>query len=49
MIETLEELEKSCNGCTKCKLCQHRTKIVFGVGNKNADLKGSLLWGKPES
>ena len=38
MIETLEELEKSCNGCTKCKLCQHRTKIVFGVGNKNADI-----------
>ena len=38
MIETLEELEKNCNGCTKCKLCQHRTKIVFGVGNKNADI-----------
>ena len=38
MIETLEELEESCNGCTKCKLCQHRTKIVFGVGNKNADI-----------
>ena len=38
MIVTLEELEKSCNGCTKCKLCQHRTKIVFGVGNKNADI-----------
>ena len=38
MIETLDELEKNCNGCTKCKLCQHRTKIVFGVGNKNADI-----------
>lgn len=38
MVETLEELEKSCNGCTKCKLCQHRTKIVFGVGKTNADI-----------
>lgn len=38
MYETLEELEKSIIGCNKCKLCNNRNNIVFGCGNKNADL-----------
>ncbi len=38
MYETWEELEKSIEGCNKCKLCKTRKNIVFGVGNKNADI-----------
>lgn len=38
MVETFEELEKSIINCQKCKLCKTRTNIVFGVGNKNADI-----------
>ena len=35
---TWEELEQSCHSCTKCGLCQTRTNVVFGVGNRNADI-----------
>ena len=38
MFETWEELENSIIGCEKCKLCKTRKNIVFGVGNKNADI-----------
>ena len=38
MFETWEELEKSIINCDKCKLCKTRQNIVFGVGNKNADI-----------
>ena len=38
MYETWEELEQSINGCKKCKLCNGRKNIVFGIGNKNADV-----------
>lgn len=38
MYDNWEELEKSIKGCKKCKLCMNRTNIVFGVGNKNADV-----------
>ncbi len=38
MFETWEELEESIKGCNKCKLCKNRQNIVFGVGNKNADI-----------
>ena len=38
MYETWEELERSIEDCKKCKLYQGRTNIVFGTGNKNADL-----------
>ena len=38
MYETWEELEKYIKGCNKCKLCAGRNNIVFGVGNKNADI-----------
>lgn len=33
-----EELENSIKDCQKCKLCTTRTNIVFGCGNKNADI-----------
>ena len=38
MYNNWEELEKSIIGCNKCKLCENRTNIVFGTGNKNADI-----------
>ena len=38
MYDNWEELEQSIISCNKCKLCQNRTNIVFGVGNKNAKI-----------
>ena len=38
MYETFEELEASIIDCKKCKLCTNRSNIVFGIGNKNADV-----------
>ena len=38
MYNTWEDLEKSINDCQKCKLCNGRKNIVFGVGNKEADI-----------
>lgn len=38
MYEDWKELEKSIEGCKKCKLCTTRKNIVFGTGNKNADV-----------
>lgn len=38
MFDSWEELERSIDNCKKCKLCQNRTNIVFGTGNKQADV-----------
>ena len=38
MYDNWEELEQSIVGCKKCKLCNNRTNIVFGQGNRNADV-----------
>ena len=38
MYDNWENLEQSIKDCKKCKLCTNRTNIVFGVGNKNADV-----------
>ena len=38
MYNNWEELEASIKNCQKCKLCNGRNNIVFGVGNKNADI-----------
>ena len=38
MYNNWEELEESIKDCSKCKLCTGRKNIVFGVGNKNADI-----------
>ncbi len=37
-VQTLEELRAEIGDCRRCKLCQGRTKIVFGVGNPRAEL-----------
>ncbi len=37
-VQTLEELRAEIGDCRRCKLCQSRTKIVFGVGNPRAEL-----------
>lgn len=33
-----QELERSCQSCTRCGLCEKRNHVVFGVGNRNADV-----------
>lgn len=38
MFETWEELENSIIDCKKCRLCANRLNIVFGQGNKQADM-----------
>ena len=35
---TLDELEKECQSCTRCGLCEGRTNLVFGVGKNDADI-----------
>lgn len=36
MASTLTELKNECLGCQKCKLCETRQNVVFGVGPDNA-------------
>ena len=36
MYQTWEELEQACLSCAKCGLCEGRTNVVFGMGNRNA-------------
>ena len=36
--ERLEELQQEASGCTRCRLAEGRTQVVFGVGNPDADL-----------
>lgn len=38
MAQTLQELGQIASGCTKCRLAQGRTQVVFGSGDPNADL-----------
>ena len=38
MYKNWNELEEACNNCKKCKLCNSRTKVVIGTGNKNAKI-----------
>lgn len=35
---TWEELESACGNCTKCSLHEHRTKVVFGTGIRDAEV-----------
>jgi uracil-DNA glycosylase len=37
-MRTLEEAAREASGCTKCRLSQGRTQVVYGVGDANADL-----------
>ena len=36
--QTLEELRTVIGDCQRCKLASHRTHVVYGVGNPDADL-----------
>lgn len=38
MFEAWEELEEAIKNCNRCKLHKTRQNIVFGVGNRNADI-----------
>ena len=38
MIENFEELKNKCMTCTKCRLCETRTNVVFGVGIPDAEV-----------
>ena len=38
MFDNWEELENSMENCQKCKLYRGRKNIVFGTGNKEADI-----------
>lgn len=38
MYNNWEELKKDCMGCEQCDLCKTRTNLVFGDGNKNAEV-----------
>ena len=37
-VDTLHTLGEQVSGCTRCRLAQGRTQVVFGVGNPHADL-----------
>ncbi|MGH7359871.1 MAG: uracil-DNA glycosylase [Candidatus Rokuibacteriota bacterium] len=37
-MRTLEETAREAATCTRCRLSQGRTQVVFGVGNPHADL-----------
>ncbi len=38
MFDNWNDLEKSIKDCKKCQLCTNRTNIVFGDGNKQAEV-----------
>lgn len=38
MYDNWEKFETSIINCKRCKLCENRKNIVFGEGNKNADI-----------
>ena len=33
-----KNLEQTCKDCTRCGLCETRNNVVFGVGNRSADV-----------
>ena len=38
MYDNWEELENCVKNCRKCRLCEKRNNVVFGVGDKNTDV-----------
>ncbi len=38
MADTWEALERDCQTCRECSLWEGRTNVVFGVGNRNAEV-----------
>ena len=37
-LARLDGLQQEASGCTRCRLAEGRTQVVFGVGDANADL-----------
>ena len=37
-MDSWEDLENACRGCVKCELHRTRTNVVFGVGNRDAEV-----------
>jgi DNA polymerase len=37
-LARLDALQQEASGCTRCRLSEGRTQVVFGVGDPNADL-----------
>lgn len=37
-MQSWSELENACQSCTKCALYETRTNVVFGVGNRDAEV-----------
>src|SRR5260370_36961015 len=37
-LTRLEQLQREASRCTRCRLAETRTQVVFGVGNPDADL-----------
>ena len=38
MFNNWEELEREASTCKKCRLCETRKNVVFGTGNKDAEI-----------
>lgn len=38
MQENWEALERRCQNCRECSLCETRTNVVFGTGSRNAEI-----------
>lgn len=38
MDDSWEALERDCQNCRECSLCEERTNVVFGVGNRQAEV-----------
>lgn len=38
MAQSWEQLEQSCLSCRECSLCEGRTNVVFGMGNRHAEV-----------
>ena len=38
MTQAWEQLEQECRNCHECGLCRTRKNVVFGVGNRNAEI-----------
>lgn len=37
-MDNWEELKQACFSCQKCRLCQDRNHVVFGVGSETAEI-----------
>ena len=38
MMRDWDQLQQTCHSCVRCGLCETRHNVVFGVGDRNADV-----------